>query len=405
MKILFVTGNYLPGKNGGIENYVHWVATVLLQHQIIVEVAALNVIENADYFYDGVNVNYMNGSLFNFENLLHKGDFDICHFHEYSAFGGIEIPWFTKAREYCNKVYFTFHLPYFTCYKADFRYRGIEDCNNFSSTERCLNCLLAEKMNYTKNAGWDIKNSLIDLSIPAIKMLPPIKKIKANIQLSRKGLNELIDTCDIVFVVADWFRKILEDNGINSAKIKKFPPIAKTTNTPLPESSVDISKKMVFAGRVEKQKGLHLLCKAMNRIASKNIELDVFGNKVDKEYFNACNKEYAFNYKGVMPREKLLILLTNYDFLILPSVCTEMYSMILQEAFFEHVPVIASNSKGNMDMVTDGINGFLFEYDNARDLAATIDKAYDLKKKGWQPAFTYPENPEKDVEEIISYYC
>jgi glycosyltransferase involved in cell wall biosynthesis len=81
-----------------------------------------------------------------------------------------------------------------------------------------------------------------------------------------------------------------------------------------------------------------------------------------------------------------------------------MFSLIIKDAFYEKLPVIASSAKGNRDAITDGVNGFLFEYDNAEDLAKTIDKAYQLKVNGWMPEFSYPENPEKDNEEILSYY-
>ena len=131
MRVLFITGNYLPGKNGGIENYTHWLASVLIENRIEVEVAALQVNSPEDYFYDGVKVHGLKGSFGNFEKLLQTGNYNICHFQEYSAFGGIELPWFEKAKEYA-KVFFTFHLPYFTCYKNDFRYKGIEDCDTFN---------------------------------------------------------------------------------------------------------------------------------------------------------------------------------------------------------------------------------------------------------------------------------
>ena len=145
-----VTGNYLPGKNGGIENYTHWLTTLLLQNQFQVEIAALNAVERADYFYESVKVNYLNKDIALFEELIKRGNFDICHFQEYSENGGIDIPWFKLAKKYCQKVFFTFHLPYLTCYKGDFRYKGIEDCNQFNDAERCTRCVIADRGGYKK---------------------------------------------------------------------------------------------------------------------------------------------------------------------------------------------------------------------------------------------------------------
>ncbi|MGN6266147.1 MAG: hypothetical protein ACTHM5_10770, partial [Ginsengibacter sp.] len=64
----------------------------------------------------------------------------------------------------------------------------------------------------------------------------------------------------------------------------------------------------------------------------------------------------------------------------------------------------ASSAKGNRDAIDDGINGFLFEYDNSTDLARTIDKAYRLKNDDWLPVFKHAGSAAKDFDEILSYY-
>lgn len=399
MKILLITGNYLPGKKGGIENYTHWLATFLLQHQFQVEVAALNVREKGDYFYEGVKVNYINENIAAFEEMLKNGQYDICHFHEYSEYGGIEIPWFTKAKQYTSKVFFTFHLPYLTCYKNDLRYRGLEDCNTFNNPSRCAECTIYEKS----------VNSVGKLLAPIGTSLATItglnKKLEQKVILKHNFLKELIATCDEVFIIADWFKKLLNENGYNDPKIKRIP------NKPEIDIPLDaiadnrlIKSKIIFVGRIQHQKGLHLLCEAMNQTDEKDVELDVYGNKVDDSYFHRCLKKFSFNYRGVISSELLKQQFKNYDFLVLPSVFTEMYPLVIMDAFHRELPVIASSAKGNKDVVADGINGFLFDYNNSKDLARTIDKAYRLKNDGWLPVFKDAGSVAKDVDEILSYY-
>jgi len=403
LKILLITGNYLPGKNGGIENYTHWLATILLEHHFKVEVAALNVTEPESYVYEGVKVNNLKSSFSSFDALLKQGNFDICHFQEYSEYGGIEIPWFIKAKEYGSKVFFTFHLPYLTCYKGDFRYKGIEDCNTFSNVLRCTECVIAEKIGY-KKAGQS--KSYLSLMVALMNITGQKKKLRERIVSKYQQLNELIETCDHLFIYAGWFKNILFENGYKDPSIKKIPYKTKTTFT---GSDVvrnnSIKNKILFVGRIQHQKGLHLLCKAMNDLTAKDIQLDVYGNIVNQDYYDQCIKNYEFNFKGTTSHLRLLEVLKEYDFLVLPSVFTEMYSMILKDAFYEGIPLIASSAKGNRYAISDGVNGFLFSYGDAKALALTIDKAYSLKKKGWSPTFTYSENPEKDIEEIVSYYC
>ena len=405
MKILFITGNYLPTKNGGIENYTHWLATLLMEKSFEVEVATLHAKDNEDYVYQGIRVNYLKSGFTSFKNLLKSNHYSICHFQEYSLFGGIESFWFTEAKKYSAKVFFTFHLPYLTCYKGDFRYKGIEDCNDFSSAGRCVTCCIATKLHYKPNTKSNLNNLSIDLMIPIIKRSSKGISLRNKIKLRKKELEGLIKNCDTIFVYGKWFKKLLEQNGYRASSIKEISHISDMNLTRNKGITIGLKGRIIFVGRIEKQKGLHLLCKALHWLKAKDIQLDVYGNIVDEGYFNACKSDFAFNYMGSIPRKDLVKTFSAYDFLILPSVFTEMNSLVLREALYEQLPVIVSNAKGNRDVVTNGINGFLFEYDNAKDLAATIDKAYDLKKKGWQPVFTYPENPEKDIEEIVSYYC
>lgn len=400
MRVLFITGNYLPGKNGGIENYTHWLASVLLQHHIHVEIAALHLNSASDYVYEEVKVNNLKDSFLNFETLLQTGNFDICHFQEYSGFKGIAVAWLLKAKEYAN-VYFTFHLPYLTCYKNDFRFNAVEDCHTFSDPDRCTRCIMADKSGYNRHRSDTLLSILLGISnITGIKQI-----LKKRVTDQYKKLDELIGVCDSIFIYADWFKNILAENGYDQSTIKKIPYKTKTI---LPEPSDlqpgDLKNKILFVGRIGHQKGLHLLCEAMNQLETTGIQLDVYGNIEDQVYFDKCFKKYAFNFKGTTNYVSLIKVFKEYDFAIMPSVFTEMYSLMIKDAFFEKLPVIASTAKGNRDAVSDGENGFLFNYNDADDLATTIDKAYLLKKNGWTPVFQYPGESERDIEDLVSYY-
>jgi len=238
--------------------------------------------------------------------------------------------------------------------------------------------------------------------IPVVEKTNKISVLKSNISSQINQLTELLTCYDHVFVIADWFKELLEYNGFNSSKISYIPPI--TAYDQFTVNNSKLKRKLVFAGRIESQKGLHLLCKALNRITTKAVELDVFGNMEDEEYFKKCEKEFSFNFKGPIPRNQLLSKLNDYDFLVLPSVFTEMYPLVIEEAIQAHLPVIASAAKGNVAVIREGKNGFIFDYDDYIDLALVIEKAYSLKKNGWQPVFETTGSYENDLKEILSYY-
>jgi glycosyltransferase involved in cell wall biosynthesis len=404
LRILIVIGRYLPEKSAGIENYSHWLANVLMQNNHSVDVAILESKNMEPYTYESVNVFPLQNGFPAFIQLIEINHYDICHFQEYSGKNGINIQWFQAAKECCGKVFFTFHLPYLTCYKNDFRYKGITDCDNFSSPDRCVDCIIATKLNYKKTGVINLKNIAIELITPALKTSNKIQKLKKRIENRSHDLEELLNTCDQIFIYGAWFKEILAKNDFESTKIKLIPHITKTSANEIEKRDDAIKYKILFVGRIEPQKGLHLLCKAMNLIEIKKIQLDVAGNKVDEEYYDSCKSGHPFNYAGVLPRSQLLSSFRHYDFLILPSVFTEMYSLVVREAFYENLPVIASAAKGNVDVIKEGENGFIFNYNDYKDLASVINKAYSLKQNGWQPEFETNHSQENDLEEILSYY-
>jgi glycosyltransferase involved in cell wall biosynthesis len=404
LKVLIVLGRYLPDKSAGIENYSHWLADILMQDGHRVDVAILESDKKENYTHESVNVFLLQNGFQSFIRLIENNGYGICHFQEYSGKNGINIQWLQVAKKNCGKVFFTFHLPYLTCYKNDFRFKGMTDCNNFSSSSRCVKCIIATKLAYNKGNGFNLKNIGIDLITPLLQASAKIQKLKERIEARTRDLEELIDTCDQIFIYGVWFSEILLKNGFESTKIKLIPHITKTSKNTIEKREAAIKNKVLFVGRVEPQKGLHLLCKAMNLIKTKEIQLDVAGNKVDEDYYDACKSEYPFNYAGVVPRSQLLSSLLHYDFLILPSVFTEMYSLVVREAFYENLPVIASAAKGNADVIKEGENGFIFNYDDYKDLASVMDKAYSLKRNGWRPVFETIDSHENNLKEILSYY-
>ena len=404
LRILLVLGRYLPDKNGGIENYSHLLSSLLLKSGHSVEIGILESPAPESYFFDDIKINTLNGSFEKFKGLLQGSQYEICHFQEYSAFGGIEMFWLQAAKQYCKRVFFTFHLPYFTCYKNDFRYFGIENCNEFSSPDRCVKCVIATRLKCKMKSPELLVNAGIQIGLPIFVKTHKAKKLREAIQLNTGHLDELVIICDKIFLIADWFKTIIRVNGYASPHFKLIPPIVEPAFFTPQKVQMPLKYKLLFVGRIEQQKGLLLLCKALKISKRKSIRLEVVGNKVDEKYFLECQKEFAFTYNGTVQREILLTKFREYDFLVLPSVFTEMYSMVLQEALTALVPVIASTAKGNVDAIDDGKNGFLFKYGDHKDLERVIDKAYNLLENKWVPKFRELNDYVNDLEEILSYY-
>lgn len=400
MNILFVLGKYLPYRNAGMENYTHWIAGLLLKKGHMVYVATLDGPAQA-YDFDGALVMKMEDTNRGFEEILALKGIDICHFQEYSAYGGIEIPMFELAKKNCKKVFFTFHLPYFTCYKNDFRYLAEEDCSVFNDPLRCSYCVAYTSM----LEKYKINRTILKFIAQVSKLSFVRTKLESRIRKNQEPFHRLIDFCDTVFIYPDWFYSLIAENGFLNEKIKKIPYKNRIDAAELISNRpVQPTYKLLFAGRLQREKGLHLLTAALAELKDNSISLDVYGNVIDKTYFDACRKSYSFNFKGTVPLEELKAGFAQYDFLILPSMFPEMYSLIIKDAFNFGLPVIASDSKGNKDAITDGVNGFLFEYGSISSLSKVIENAYNSLMNGWKPFFGVYPDVDNEEKELLSYY-
>ncbi|MEJ7556671.1 MAG: glycosyltransferase [Pedobacter sp.] len=122
----------------------------------------------------------------------------------------------------------------------------------------------------------------------------------------------------------------------------------------------------LFIGRLTEEKGILTLLKAFE---NSNLWLKIAGigplqHLVEDYAQNNSNIEYL----GQQTREEIGNLLNEAEALIFPSIWYETFGMTIVEAFAKAVPVITSYL-GNMKViVSNQVNGLLFEPGNAVDL-------------------------------------
>ena len=80
-------------------------------------------------------------------------------------------------------------------------------------------------------------------------------------------------------------------------------------------------------------------------------------------------------FVGRYGREEVPKLMSNIDWVVIPSVWWENAPLVIQEAFQHGKPVICSNIGGMAEKVTDGVNGLHFRVADPVDLAETIRRA------------------------------
>lgn len=143
--------------------------------------------------------------------------------------------------------------------------------------------------------------------------------------------------------------------------------------------------KLGYAGRITEGKGIHILIEAIHRtqaqltmplqliIAGKpHTENDNAYQEFLKQLISDLHMQQQVCFLGFC--EDMSEFYQQIDLLILPSVIKEGFGLVLCEAMFFRVPVITTNTGGQIEIVQDTENGLVVEADNIAELSAAICK-------------------------------
>ncbi|WP_079907774.1 glycosyltransferase family 4 protein, partial [Carboxydocella sp. JDF658] len=137
----------------------------------------------------------------------------------------------------------------------------------------------------------------------------------------------------------------------------------------------------LYFGRLSKEKGIYTLLKAFLHLKDKT--LYIVGNGPEENNVRKFILNYGLsNVKilGFLEEKQLKSIIKNSLFVILPSICHENCSMAILEAMALGKPVIASNTGGTPEIVTENYNGLLFNPGNVDELIDKINYLYYNKE-------------------------
>lgn len=142
--------------------------------------------------------------------------------------------------------------------------------------------------------------------------------------------------------------------------------------------------RLGYIGTLSEYKGVHILVEAMQKLASKPIELRIYGKLDDyPEYVEDLRKfsrdDPRIKFCGTFPNHEIGKVFSELDALVVPSLWFENSPLVVYSAQAVKCPVIASNKEGMSDIVEHGRNGLLFEAGNSSQLAAMIDSLLNDK--------------------------
>lgn len=155
----------------------------------------------------------------------------------------------------------------------------------------------------------------------------------------------------------------------------------------------------IYIGRVMELKGIDEYLYAAKAIKEKynNVDFLIAGWNEEDKYIDIVN-EYEKNgyvkYLGFSKEIKKI--LEEIDCVVLPSRGGEGVPNVVLEACATGRPCICSDVNGSNDVITDGVNGLLFEKGNAQDLT---DKIESFILMPFEERQKMGENGRKTVEE------
>ncbi len=132
--------------------------------------------------------------------------------------------------------------------------------------------------------------------------------------------------------------------------------------------------RITFVGRLAQEKNIDVLIEALSLLPEhlNHVILDIAGGGELREELEKkardCGVSERVVFRGYVPDEDLPGVYQRADIFCQPGTA-ELQSLVSLEAMSASKPVVLANALALPHLVEDGVNGYLFEPNNARDLA------------------------------------
>lgn len=164
-------------------------------------------------------------------------------------------------------------------------------------------------------------------------------------------------------------KTLVVPNGIDDFWFKNISIETKKSGSPV---------KLVYAGRIDKNKNIQTIQMAVNVLREKGIDstLTVIGKIVDQSVFDEIKNDSHITYLHAMPKEKLIEQYRMHDLFVMPSF-TESFGLVYAEVLSQGIPVVYSKGQGFDGQFEEGTVGFHCDAHDANDVAKAIKNVVD----------------------------
>jgi glycosyltransferase involved in cell wall biosynthesis len=384
-RIIHVPFCYFPEAVGGTEIYVRDLAHVQVARGDSVMILAPGD-QPQSYVHEGLPVvrytvsNDINDvrdlytagktNVAEFIAALERFSPDVLHIHGIGR--GIAPPALEHARKLGISIVLTYHTPTTTCVRGTLLQHGAHPCDGVLDAHRCTACNLTAhgvpSVLATTIARAPAFASTLVRATGMRGRVTTALRMRELVTLRHDQTRDVFELADHIIAPAIWVHALLRKLGVPEEKLTLSRQGIRAWQVPQRAEPRAAKLRIVYVGRVEPSKGVHLLTRALRAVPDLPIELHIYGVTQGNAHVayrrdlrdDIARDERVTLHDPVEP-DAVVATIAQYDVLAAPSQQFETGPLVVLEAFAAGLPVVGTRLGGIAELVQDGVNGLLVE--------------------------------------------
>jgi len=176
-----------------------------------------------------------------------------------------------------------------------------------------------------------------------------------------------------VLVLSNYVRDQLIRSGLPENQVTVLPPWVDLPT----ESDTGDDDRILFAGRLNRDKGLPKLLQALsliNRPFKAIIAGDGPQRGESEQLASKLGLERRVEFVGWLTKDEIRMQFARCSFLVFPSLLAEPFGLVGPEAMAHGKPVVAFDGGGVTEWLLNGVNGILVRTGDTAGLATAIQQ-------------------------------
>jgi glycosyltransferase involved in cell wall biosynthesis len=210
----------------------------------------------------------------------------------------------------------------------------------------------------------------------------PAGKILSPIFLWRRYEKRILQHADAIIVVVEEAKDRLIGLGIPSAGIFVVSNTINLGDVQVTDRPYTGGAMLYYAGGINFHRGLQNVILAMHRARNKQIKFRILGEGSYKTDLEKLTESLSLNnsviFEGYQPFRKVMDMLSESDFAIIPHIKTEHTDSTIPHKLFQYMyaqkPVIASDCLPIKRIMEETGSGFVYPSNDIERLGALLDR-------------------------------